>query len=282
MREALGTTPQATAAIWRFLLDVDWMSVVEVPLAPPDHPLFLLLALPRRAQYRMGDGLWMRLVDLSAALSGRAYGEGGPLVFEVRDAICEWNDGRWRLDGGACERTDAEPDLALDVSVLGSAYLGAVSFTQLRDAGRGRGAARGSDPPRGCAVRVAPAALVPRDLLVGSSAFVRRANGSLERVNLPGPTAFEGRRDRVLPAYRPASPCGHCGFPSPDESATAPGADRHRLRRRSCRVRPWGYLPRTHRPERFVHRYCSQRPGWIPGRLYAEECVGRSSFLTVG
>ena len=133
VREALGTTPPATAAIWRFLLDVDWMNVVEVALAPPDHPLFLLLALPRRAQYRMGDGLWMRLVDLPAALSGRAYGEGGPLVFEVRDAVCEWNDGRWKLEHGVCERTEEEPDLALDVSALGSAYLGAVSFTQLRE-----------------------------------------------------------------------------------------------------------------------------------------------------
>ncbi len=136
VREALGTTPQATAGVWRYLLDVDWMSVAEVPLAPPDHPLFLLLGLPRRAQYRMGDGLWVRIVDLPAALSGRAYGEGGPLVLEVRDAMCDWNEGRWRLDGGTCERSEAEPDLALDVSVLGSAYLGAVSFTQLRDAGR--------------------------------------------------------------------------------------------------------------------------------------------------
>jgi predicted acetyltransferase len=136
VREALGATPQATAGIWRFLLDVDWMAVAEVPLAPPDHPLFLLLGLPRRAKYRMGDSLWVRLVDLPAALSGRTYGEGDPLVFEVRDAICDWNDGRWRLEDGKCERTDAEPDLLLDVSVLGSAYLGAVSFTQLRDAGR--------------------------------------------------------------------------------------------------------------------------------------------------
>jgi predicted acetyltransferase len=136
VREALGATPSATAAIWRFLLDVDWMATVQVQLAPPDHPLFLLLANPRRPQYRMGDGLWMRVVDLPAALSGRTYGEGGPLVLEVRDAICDWNDGRWRLDGGNCGRTDAEPDLMLDVSALGSAYLGAVSFTQLRDAGR--------------------------------------------------------------------------------------------------------------------------------------------------
>ena len=61
---------------------------------------------------------------------------GSMLTARLSDAICDWNDGRWQLDGGACERTDAEPDLALDVSALGSAYLGAVSFTQLRDAGR--------------------------------------------------------------------------------------------------------------------------------------------------
>ncbi|HET9158637.1 MAG TPA: sterol carrier protein domain-containing protein, partial [Myxococcaceae bacterium] len=108
--------------------------VAEVPLAPPDHPLFLLLGLPRRARYGMHDSLWVRLVDVGAALSGRAYGEGGPLVLEVRDAICGWNDGRWKLEGGECSRTDEEPDLALDVSALGSAYLGAVSFAQLREA----------------------------------------------------------------------------------------------------------------------------------------------------
>ncbi|HJQ74994.1 MAG TPA: GNAT family N-acetyltransferase [Gaiellaceae bacterium] len=136
VKEALGATPQATAAIWRFLLDVDWMGSVEVGLAPPDHPLFLLVATPRRMRYRMGDGLWVRLVDVSAALSGRSYGEGGPLVLEVRDAVCEWNDGRWRLEGGTCERTEDEPDLALDVAALGSVYLGAVPFKQLRDACR--------------------------------------------------------------------------------------------------------------------------------------------------
>jgi predicted acetyltransferase len=134
VKEALGATPQATAAIWRFLLDVDWMGSVEVSLAPPDHPLFLLVATPRRMRYRMGDALWIRLVDVRAALSGRTYGDGGPLVLEVRDAICDWNDGRWRLEGGECARTDEEPELALDVSALGSAYLGAVSFAQLREA----------------------------------------------------------------------------------------------------------------------------------------------------
>src|SRR5262249_17282872 len=59
--EAFGATPQATAAIWRYLLDVDWMGTVEAWCAPPDHPLLLLLANPRRARYWMGDALWVRL-----------------------------------------------------------------------------------------------------------------------------------------------------------------------------------------------------------------------------
>jgi predicted acetyltransferase len=132
--EAVGATAQATAEIWRYLLDVDWIATVEASLLPPDHPLFLLLATPRRAAYRMGDGLWVRVVDVGAALSGRAYSGEGSLVLEVRDGLCPWNEGRWKLEGGACERTGEDPDLALDASALGSAYLGAVSFAQLRDA----------------------------------------------------------------------------------------------------------------------------------------------------
>jgi predicted acetyltransferase len=134
VNEALGATPQGTAAIWRYLLDVDWMATVEASLLPPDHELFLLLAAPRRARYRMGDGLWVRVIDVGVALSGRAYGEGGPVVLEVRDELCPWNDGRWRVADGAAERTDDAADLVLDASALGSAYLGAVSFAQLRDA----------------------------------------------------------------------------------------------------------------------------------------------------
>jgi predicted acetyltransferase len=132
--EAVGATTQATAEIWRFLLDVDWTATVEASLLPPDHPLFLLLATPRRAAYRIGDGLWVRVVDVGAALSGRTYAGAGPLVLEVRDALCSWNEGRWKLEGGECGRTGEDADVALDVSALGSAYLGAVSFAQLREA----------------------------------------------------------------------------------------------------------------------------------------------------
>src|SRR4051794_20714049 len=131
--EAIATTPQAWAELWRFLLDIDWQATVKTSLLPPDHPLFFLLANPRRLAYRMGDGLWIRLVDVGSALSGRAYTGDGSVVFDVRDAVCPWNEGRWRVDAGGASRTDDAADLALDVSALGSAYLGAVSFAQLRE-----------------------------------------------------------------------------------------------------------------------------------------------------
>ena len=132
--EAIGATSQATAELWRFLLDIDWTANFEASLLPPDHPLFMLLANPRRARYRMGDGLWVRVVDIGAALSGRAYAADGSIVLDVRDAVCPWNEGRWKLEGGSATRTDDAADIALDVGALGSAYLGAVSFEQLRSA----------------------------------------------------------------------------------------------------------------------------------------------------
>jgi len=134
--EAVGATPQATAEIWRFLLDIDWTATFEARLLPPDHPLLLLLANPRRAAYRMGDALWVRIVDVGAALSGRAYAGDGAIVLGVRDAVCPWNEGRWRLEGGVATRTDEPAELALEVDALGSAYLGAVPFRQLHAAGR--------------------------------------------------------------------------------------------------------------------------------------------------
>jgi predicted acetyltransferase len=136
VHEAIGTTPQATAEIWRFLLDVDWQATIKASLLPPDHPLFLLLANPRRADYRLADALWVRLVDVGAALSGRAYAGEGRVVFEVHDAVCPWNEGRWAVSPEGASRTDDEAEIALDVAVLGAGYLGATSFEQQRWAGR--------------------------------------------------------------------------------------------------------------------------------------------------
>src|ERR671935_136853 len=102
--EAFGTSPPATAEIWRFLLDIDWMKTATSSLVPPDHPLFFLLAEPRRLNYRLGDGLWVRLLDVGAALAGRSYADVGRVVFDVRDAFCPENEGRWAVEAGGAEQ----------------------------------------------------------------------------------------------------------------------------------------------------------------------------------
>jgi predicted acetyltransferase len=132
--EAIAETAQATAEIWRFLIDIDWTQTVEAELLPPDHPLFLLLANPRRAGYHMLDAVWVRLVDVGAALSGREYSSDASVVFDVQDAFCPWNEGRWKLEGGTASRTEEPAEIALDVDALGAAFLGAVSFAQMREA----------------------------------------------------------------------------------------------------------------------------------------------------
>jgi len=132
--EAIGATPRGTAEIWRFLLDIDWQASISADLLPIDHPLFFLLAKPRRMKYRTGDGIWVRLVDVAAALSARSYAVDREVVFDVADAFAPWNEGRWKLAGGSCERTNNEPDLRCDVTALGSVFLGGFTFAELQRA----------------------------------------------------------------------------------------------------------------------------------------------------
>jgi predicted acetyltransferase len=92
---------------------------------------------PRRLKISVSDGLWLRLVDLEAALRARTYAAGEPVVLEVTDAVRPQNAGRWVV-GPEPERTEADVDVALDVADLASAYLGAFSFERLAAGGRAR------------------------------------------------------------------------------------------------------------------------------------------------
>ncbi|MEP7121259.1 MAG: GNAT family N-acetyltransferase [Byssovorax sp.] len=135
--EAVGDSPAATRAIWRYLCDTDLVRTVRASQLPIDHPLHHLVAEPGRVAMRLHDGLWIRLVDVAAALSQRGWeAEGPPLILGVSDAFCPWNQGSFRLAGGKAERTAEAPELSLDVGALGATYLGGCGFTQLADAGR--------------------------------------------------------------------------------------------------------------------------------------------------
>jgi predicted acetyltransferase len=81
--------------------------------------------------------LWLRLVDVEAALRGRSYAADETVVLEVHDTLCPWNEGRYRV-GASVERSDDEPDLELEVGDLASVYLGAFDFHALARAERVR------------------------------------------------------------------------------------------------------------------------------------------------
>jgi predicted acetyltransferase len=139
--EVLASTPRATRDLWGWLLGVDLVTHVRATRGPVPHPLQLLLAEPRRLGFTVGDAIWLRVVDLPAALAARTYGRAGTLVLDVRDSFCPWNAGRWRLvvgeDGrGSVEPTTALPDVTLESGDLGATYLGTFRFADLARVGR--------------------------------------------------------------------------------------------------------------------------------------------------
>ena len=136
--EAVAPTPESTRELWRWLLDFDWTSEFSADLLPLDHPLFLLLAEPRRMQFALNDGVWVRLIDVGGALSARSYSGDGKIVLDVTDDLLPENAGRWRVDASGAERTDAAPDLQLDITGLGTVYLGGFGFGDLVRASRAK------------------------------------------------------------------------------------------------------------------------------------------------
>jgi len=137
--ELMAVTTEANTALWRFCFDVDRMNTTEALRRPVDDPLPWLLADPRRLQRSTRDGVWVRLIDVSAALNLRHYSHGSHLVLEVKDDICPWNARKFQLEGssqgGGCRASDSSPDLLINVANLASAYMGAVSFSTLAMAG---------------------------------------------------------------------------------------------------------------------------------------------------
>ncbi|MGV9346626.1 GNAT family N-acetyltransferase [Streptomyces spiralis] len=154
--------PATDAALWRFLFGIDLTTTLTVRGRPVDDAWQYLVSDIRRCRPRRRDALYLRPVDVGAALAARTYQVPVDVVFEVEDAFCPWNAGRWRLSGDAkgasCERTSDAADLELSVRELGAAYLGGVSLTALAAAGRVRELRAGAlaEAAVGFGVAVAP------------------------------------------------------------------------------------------------------------------------------
>ncbi|MFI1100701.1 GNAT family N-acetyltransferase [Streptomyces melanogenes] len=137
--ETIAVDDAVFTALARFVLAHDLTSEVVFKHVPPEHPLRWQLADFRAGQVSGDtDWLWVRLLDVPRALTARGWFTDGELVLDVDDPFLG-EHGRYLLtvrDSKAeCVPTDREPDLSLDVSDLGSIYLGGTAPSTLVRAG---------------------------------------------------------------------------------------------------------------------------------------------------
>ncbi len=141
VQEAVALDLTAYHRLWTFLLDLDLTATVQTPALAVDDPLLTWLVDRRASVPQLSDNLWLRLVDVGAALAARRYAAPADVVLDVRDELLPANTGHWwlRSAGPAVEakvaRTDGSADLVLDVRELGAVFLGGQRLAALVAAG---------------------------------------------------------------------------------------------------------------------------------------------------
>ncbi|WP_062299586.1 GNAT family N-acetyltransferase [Demequina maris] len=130
----------ATHRLWSVLLDLDLIGTVKASPLATDDALLWLLKDPRSARARIHDNIWLRIVDVPAALTAREYLCPVDAVIEVTDPLFHDNAGPWRVtsrdgEGHVEAAPGQEPDLVIGVQELSAAYLGGVSLGALASAG---------------------------------------------------------------------------------------------------------------------------------------------------
>jgi len=138
--ELLATTSDAYRALWQFCCQVDLVSCVEAGNRSVDEALPWLLEDARTVrQSGRFDFLWVRILDVGAALTARRYGAEGRIVIEVVDPLGP-AAGRYALDvgpdGASCTPSEHSAELTVPVASLGSLFLGGVAAATLHGAGR--------------------------------------------------------------------------------------------------------------------------------------------------
>lgn len=123
-------------ALWGHLVGVDLIEEVVAYVRPMDDPIEAMLDDAYAVRDESEAELWLRVVDVPAALAARTYGVAEPVVIEVVDPLLPGNSGRYRIGPHGMERTAAAPALTMDVDVLAMIYLGTYRPSVLADVGR--------------------------------------------------------------------------------------------------------------------------------------------------
>lgn len=144
VRLLVAETPEATAALWQFALQHDLVDEVTADLRPLDDPLPWLVRDPRGVTQTVHDHGWLRILDISTALTARTYSAPLDVVIRVSDPL-GFAAGDWHLRvdaqgtptlGAVDTAADLPVDAELDVSALSILYAGAVRASTLHGAGR--------------------------------------------------------------------------------------------------------------------------------------------------
>ena len=104
----VAATTEAYAGLWRFLLDMDLVSKISAHLRPVDEPLRWMISDFRAVTVSEFDHLWVRVLDVVAALESRTYASPGRLVIQVDDTL-GFAAGTWALDVDAAGSPRSHP-----------------------------------------------------------------------------------------------------------------------------------------------------------------------------
>lgn len=137
--EVVAVTEAAHTELWRVLTSLDLIPTVDASI-PVDDPLPAKLTDLRAAEVTgLADTMWLRILDIPAALSARRYEADFDAVIEVTDGFVG-RGGTFavsvRSGAAAVVHSNEEPTARLDISTLSSIYLGGVSVRGLAAAGR--------------------------------------------------------------------------------------------------------------------------------------------------
>ncbi|MGL6278228.1 MAG: GNAT family N-acetyltransferase [Gaiella sp.] len=141
--EVVALDDAATRDLWRFLFEIDWTDRVQAYCLPLDHPLLLLADRPNHLEAKLLDGLWVRLVDVEAALAARGFRAGRAVIEVTHDPVFAGNVATFAIADGRVRRVRQRADVRVDVQTLGAAFLGGFSFAELAAAGHVDEARRG-------------------------------------------------------------------------------------------------------------------------------------------
>ncbi len=135
------TTAASAHRLWSVLGDLDLMKGFGVQGLALDDPLVTLATDVRGLGLRFRDQMWLRILDIPAALKARTYSADVDVTIAVDDPLVAENSHPWRVkveDGTAhvalAER-DVTADMRIGIQELSSAYLGGVSLDSLAAAG---------------------------------------------------------------------------------------------------------------------------------------------------